>query len=250
MVLSLLDWRTKENRANYQQHEQLLNVRIHTVALLEGEIEVSGSSLNERREQGEQRNLEVESDIAKDFCVSVEQKLLNLKDIISFYSLDSNGNPSLAPYLGLTGRFGLSSEREQEILPLAKGIGEKLKLDRSGEKTLCLGTGEFMYFPMLISAYMGDGIKYHSSTRSPIYPFAKPDYGIQNRFSFTSPDDEDLNFYVYNIPPNYYDEVYVFLEREVSSARLKPLLQVFAELKMPRLVFVIGSSIETPEDKV
>ncbi|KGK82408.1 hypothetical protein DP73_20630 [Desulfosporosinus sp. HMP52] len=250
VVLSLLDWRTKENRANYQKLEQLLDVRIHTISLLEGEIEVSGSSLNERREQGEPRNFGAESDITEGFSLPIEQKLLDLKDIISYYSLDSKGNPSLSPYLGLTGRFGLSSRRDREILPLAKEIGEKLKLDRSGKKTLCLGTGEFMYFPMLISAYMGDGIKYHSTTRSPIYPFAKPDYGIQNRFTFSSPDDEGLDFYLYNIPPNYYDEVYVFLEREVPFARLKPLLKVFAELKMPRLVFVIGSSIETSEDRV
>lgn len=244
-VLSLLDWRRRENRANFEKLEQQLNIKIHTISLLEGEIEVSGDPLGE---QIAQLNLGSESDIFEEPPILEEQKFLDIQEVVPVFSEDSTGYESLSPYLKLTGRFGLSSRENQEIQPLARDIGEVLKRDRIGEKTLCLGTGEFMYFPMLISGYMGNGIRYHSTTRSPIYPFPKPQYAIQNGFAYTSPDDSSITNYVYNVPLNYYDEVYLFLEREVSHERLIPLLTVFRELGIPRLVLVIGASSRVFKD--
>jgi pyrimidine operon attenuation protein/uracil phosphoribosyltransferase len=238
VVLSLLDWRTTEDRANFRKLEQQLDIKILTASLLEGEIEVSGDPINE---QSDHFNLAVRPDICK-IPVSLGLKFLNLTDLVSVFSEDSSGYKNVAPYLLLTGRFGLSTLDNQEILPLARGIGEALKCDRIGEKTLCLGTGEFMYFPMLVAAYMGKGISFHTTTRSPIYSFAKPQYGIQNGFSFANPDDLSTTNYVYNVPNKYYDEVYVFFEREVSNERLTSMLNAFRELGIPRLVLVYCAS--------
>lgn len=238
-VLSLLDWRTRSDRDNYLNLEKELGIRIHTLSLLEGEIEVSGDPYCE---QMDQINLVSEKDFREDFQLKIEQIYLKIQDVVPLFSVDWQGNKSFSPYLSLTGRFGLSSRENQEVRLLAKEIGETLKCNRSGEKTLCLGTGEFMYFPMLISAYMGNGISYHSTSRSPIYSFPKPGYGIQNGFAYHCPDDESITNYVYNIPLDYYDEVYVFLEREVNPERLKSLLSVFNVLAIPRLVLVVCSS--------
>ncbi|EHQ88339.1 phosphoribosyltransferase family protein [Desulfosporosinus youngiae] len=240
VVLSLLDWRTTENRADFRQLEEQLDIRIDTISLIEGEIEVSGVPVCEIMDQS---NLGLESDVAAESLVFEEQRVLGLQDVIPVFSVDSTGYQSLSPYLKQTGRFGLSSKENQEILLSARTIGQMLKCDRSGIKTLCLGTGEFMYFPMLISAYMGNGISYHSTTRSPIFPFPKPDYAIKQAFSYPSPDDPGITNYIYNIPLNYYDEVYLFLEREVNRERLMPLIDIFCKLGIPRLVFVLGSSI-------
>lgn len=234
VVLSLLDWRTAEDRANFRKLEQQLDIKILTTSLLEGEIAVSGDPVNE---QSDHFNHAVSPDICES-PVYPELKFLNLRDLVSVFSEDSAGNKNVSPYLLLTGRFGLSTLDNQEILPLAREIGEELKCDRIGEKTLCLGTGEFMYFPMLVSAYMGKGISFHTTTRSPIYSFAKPQYGIQNGFSFENPDESSTANYVYNVPFKYYDEVYVFFEREVSHERLTSILKVFRELGIPRLVLV------------
>ena len=239
VVLSLLDWRTADDRANYLKLEQQLDIKIHTISLFEGEIEVSGVAYCE---QINPINLVSESKITDEPYALEEQKFLDLSEVIRVFSVDPTGYQSLSPFLKLTGRFGLSSRENQKILPLARDIGETLQFDRKGEKTLCLGTGEFMYFPMLVSAYMGKGISYHATTRSPMYPFPKPLYGIQNGFSYQSPDDASLKNYVYNIPLNYYDEVYLFLERDVHRDRLAPLLSVFYKLRIPRLVLVIGTS--------
>jgi hypothetical protein len=91
---------------------------------------------------------------------------------------------------------------------------------------------------MLIAAYMGKGISFHTTTRSPIYSFTKPHYGIQNGFSFENPDEPSIINYIYNVPDKYYDEVYVFMEREVSHERLTSMLKAFRELGIPRLVLV------------
>lgn len=233
VVLSLLDWRSAESRANFEKLQQQLDIKILTASLLEGEIAVSGDPVND---QSDHVNHVVRSDVYE--SIDPEFRFLNLKDLVSVHSEDSVGYKNVSPYLALTGRFGLSTPDNQEILPLARKIGEQFKCDRIGAKTLCLGTGEFMYFPMLVSAYMGKGISFHSTTRSPIYSFAKPQYGIQNGFSFDNPDELSTANYVYNVPKEYYDEVYVFFEREVSNQRLESMFNALRELGIPRLVLV------------
>jgi len=234
VVLSLLDWRTAENRAAYRKLEQQLGIEIRTTSLMEGQIAVSGDPVNE---QSHQFNHLVRHNRGED-QVNPEVRFLSLKDFVQVYSQDSGGIKNVSPYLLLTGRFVLSTLDNQKTLPLAKDIGEALKLDRIGQTTLCLGTGEFMYFPMLVSAYMGKGVSFHTTTRSPIYSFTKPEYGIQNGVSFENPDEPSITNYVYNVPEKYYNEVYVFMERQVRQERLTSLLKAFRELGIPRLVIV------------
>ena len=238
VILSLLDWRTAEDRINYRELERELETKIHTISLLEGELTVTGDPFHE---QINHLNPTKELNARKE-SVGTEHQYFNSLDLVPVSSEDSLGNRNLSPYLKLTGRFGLSSRDHQEIRPIAKKIGEELLQNRTSEKTLCLGTGEFMYFPMLISAYMGQGIRYHSTTRSPIYPFDKPEYGIKNGFAYDNPDDASITNYVYNIPLKYYDEVYLFLERDVAPERLMSMLATFTNLEIPRLVLVIFAS--------
>jgi len=239
VVLSLLDWRTAADRDSCRRLEQQLNIRIRTISLLEGEIAVKGDPINDQIDQFNPTLGTTPFSGSPDFP---ELKFLDLADVITVFSEDSTGYRNDSPYLKLTGRFGVSSSDNRKLLSLARGIGKELEKDRIGRKTLCLGTGEFMYFPMLVAAYMGEGISYHSTTRSPIYSFAKPDYAIQNGFSYQSPDEWSITNYVYNVPVEYYDEVYVFLERDVSPERLIPMFTTFRELGIPRWVLVIGAS--------
>lgn len=238
VVLSLLDWRTREDCADFAKLEQELDIKIRTVSLLEGEIKVNGNPINPEIDL---LIPTLRSGVIAEDSFIPELKFLNIQEVVPVFSVDSAGYKNLAPYLKLTGRFGLSSIENQGIFPLAQEFGKKLKEDRVGEKTLCLGTGEYMYFPMLIAACMGTGVSYHSTTRSPIYPFAKPRYAVQNGFAFVSPDEESVVNYVYNVSLGYYDEVYLFLERPISHERLTPLLTTFRRLGIPRLVLVVGT---------
>ncbi|COG31073.1 Protein of uncharacterised function (DUF3706) [Streptococcus pneumoniae] len=95
-----------------------------------------------------------------------------------------------------------------------------------GKRTLCLGTGEFMYIPMKIAAEMGENILYQSTTRSPIHPVSNDvNYAIHNHFSYPSPEDPTITNYFYNISPHDYDEAFVFIERDLGEEALSPLLQ-------------------------
>ncbi len=245
VVLSLLDWRSAENRANFSELEQQLNIKIHTISLLAGEIAIHETPAKKLIDHIDCVKLVNTLSASKAFPmieIFPTDKLIQSVDVVTEYSEDSSGYQNHAPYLKLTGRFGWSSHDQLEILPLARKIGAKLKSDRKGKNTLCLGTGEFMYFPMLIAAYMGKGVCFHSTTRSPIYPFSTPQYGIQNGFAFSSPDDLSITNYVYNVPIWHYDETYLFLERNISNERLTSLFSAFQEVGMPRLVLVIGSA--------
>ncbi|KJR48976.1 Adenine/guanine phosphoribosyltransferase [Desulfosporosinus sp. I2] len=243
VVLSLLDWRTPEERANYRDLERQLDTKIHSISLLEGELTIIGDPIIKTVNP---INLTKKLAPLKRGVV-IERQWFNGFDLVQVSSEDSLGNKNRSPYLKLTGRFGVSSRENREIVPYAKKIAEELQKNRTGEKTLCLGTGEFMYFPMLISAKMGRGIRYHSTTRSPIYPLEKPDYGIQNGFSFDNPDDASITNYVYNVPLGYYDEVYLFLERDVAQEKLKSLRTTFGALEIPRIVLVICVSFSPVE---
>ena len=242
VVLSLLDWRTAEDRASYRKLEQQLDIIITTTSLLEGEIAVSGDPMTE---QPDPLNHALRPDISE-APVIPDLKLLKLNEQVPNFSGASVDNKNVPPYLLFTGRFGLSTLDNQQVLPLAREIGEQLKLGRISEKTLCLGTGEFMYFPMLVSAYMGKGIRFHTTTRSPIYSLGEPQYGIQNAFSFENPDEASTLNYIYNVPFDAYDEVYVFFEREVSEKKLASMLEALHECGIPRLAFVACSSSKGP----
>ena len=60
------------------------------------------------------------------------------------------------PYLQHSGRFGLTPEQSEQLDRSITQTAKQLKRTRTGIKTLCVGTGEFMYIPMRIAAEMGD----------------------------------------------------------------------------------------------
>lgn len=126
-------------------------------------------------------------------------------------------------------RFGLNAADTAAIDQAAAQAGLKLKKERKGKQTLCLGTGELMYVPMRLAAHMGEGVLFHSTTRSPIHPVEKDGYAVQNGFTFVSPEDARIQHYVYNIPKDQYDDVFLFFEKKVSQEALRPLVHLFAE---------------------
>lgn len=244
VTLSLLDWRSAEHRAAFKQVELELGIKIHSFSLLGGDF----SYTDPVKGQSPNADPSWEPFAVGDLTQpkgnpSIEYRTLSEGypfvplELVPVYSLDSEGLKNLTPYLRLTGRFGLSWSDHQKSISLAQKVGRALKHHRQGARTLCLGSGEFMYFPMLISAYMGDGVKFHSTTRSPIYTIAKPDYAIQNGWAFPSPEDPGVINYVYNLPANYYDEVYFLLkERYVVNG-----YTLFSKYFTLRVFFVLFS---------
>jgi pyrimidine operon attenuation protein/uracil phosphoribosyltransferase len=242
VVVSILDWRKEEDRKRYEELEKRLGIKIYTVSLASGTIEVEGKPVEDVPSDKENKKDPIKSEMN-----TIEIKDEYFKKLF-ISSIDSQGQINTCHYLKETGRFGIESEETKEMNKVCKAIGENLKKRRKGQKTLCLGTGEFMYIPMKIAAYMGDGVVYHSSTRSPIHPYKKDDYGIKNGYSFKSPDDPSIMNYLYNIPYGHYDDCFIFFEREVAKERMDEMMDILKSLGISLINMIICSSNDELEE--
>ncbi|TVY03373.1 hypothetical protein FPZ45_05180 [Cohnella terricola] len=232
VVASLLDWRSQADRKRFVELENELGVRIRCLALVEGSISVNGSPLEERAGAG--REFGTQSSVH-----------INRHDISSFFAhLDTEGEgyadeERSVPYLMHTGRFGMNARNGEELDRELGSAAEYLLSRRSGERILCLGTGEFMYIPMRIAELMGDGTYIQSTTRSPIHPLRKEEYAVSSAYRYDSVDGEDVANYMYNIHPGQYDEIFVFVEREYDLKNGESFERELARIGIPivHLVF-------------
>lgn len=211
VVASLLDWRSNEDIDRFAAMERELGISIHCLSLLKGQIKVEGAAPDIRGLDS--------SSLIPSHNVQVQHHYIghvfSHNPITSINSLSEQNDK---PYLKLTGRFGLRSSDNKELDQMISSAASQLKNHRLGNRTLCMGTGEFMYIPMRIASEMGQGILFQSSTRSPIHPSRGASYGIQNAYSFQSPEDRNVDYYFYNIADGQYDEIFVFVERSDKSS--------------------------------
>lgn len=231
-VVSILDWRSEANKLEFVKLERSLGITIHTVSLLTGEINVIQQKIIDTRKSN--KKPEQAADIE-------EISLPAIFPTVSYPSFTGDGSINHHPYLIATGRFGINSRAEKENQQMIKQVASRLIRKRSGKKTLILGTGEFMYIPMKIAAEMGTGIAYQSTTRSPIFVQNAKDYGVQSGLSFSNPEDPMVSHFVYNIPPGYYDELFVLFERKVNRSNLLPLLKELKQTKIKSIKIVYFS---------
>lgn len=224
-IVSILDWRTKKDKLAFTEMENKLNIKINTVSLLSGNIKIENESLGD---------LEIDMKTKHMDSDDISFRYIYLDSIfpegISFSSVDSSNNVNSAPYLKFTGRFGIDSAQNMILNEQLERAGELLRKRRRGKKTLCMGTGEFMYIPMLLSTHLGDGVSYQSTTRSPILPLDKSNYGARNAFVYNSQDDNAIVNYFYNIPNGLYDDIFLFLERKIPNSKMKFLLDTLKTL--------------------
>lgn len=233
VVASLLDWMTDADRARFNDTEKRFKINIETVSLIRGSLKVS----NNLPELPISLGLTIAQENQTIKIISAASK----PTVCKAASINSKGTTSNVPYLTTTGRFGQINKEtlEHQICEVAK----KLSMLRTGDKTLCLGTGEFMYLPMRIAAELGPGVKYQSTTRSPIYANQKPEYPIKSYLQFPCPDDPRIVNYVYNIPPDYYDEVFIFIERKPLD--LSGFMATLKGLGIPKIYLVIFAAEDT-----
>ncbi|MED4731873.1 phosphoribosyltransferase family protein [Aneurinibacillus migulanus] len=234
-VASLLDWRSPKNRQKFKETEEQLGVQIRTISLVEGEIIVHGKPMIEMKEPS--------TAIGEKQCSRIEKIELDSSywSFVHKVSSSFTGIKNELPYLYETGRFGIDSDNQVVVHHICKKVGSALQKKRKGNRTLCMGTGEFMFLPMRIASYMGEGVHYQSSTRSPIHPNVKEGYGIQNAFAYPSPDDPTILNYFYNIPAQTYDEVFVFFEREADEQYVQPMIEQLMRTGIPRIILVFCS---------
>ncbi|MEH7117087.1 phosphoribosyltransferase family protein [Neobacillus vireti] len=229
-VVSILDWRSPESKQKFLRMEKELGIKINVVSLLSGHVNIH-----------QFKDLQNHSKMVGTTSGGTSIKVLNLKSFFTASKYSSRDHLNGIPYLCETGRFGLKSLENFHVHQKVSAAANFLREIRVGDRTLCLGTGEFMYLPMRLAAEMGQGVYYHSTTRSPIHIENKEGYGARFGVSFPNPENEEISNFVYNIPPANYDELFVFFEREVSQEQLQPLLDQLGELAFQTIKIVFLS---------
>jgi orotate phosphoribosyltransferase len=226
-ILSILDWRSYENRAKFRELEEELGITIHAVSLVEGMIEVKGQPALQEEE------IEPIPAVTQHISYFSVSDVMDKNMYLHKSSINANGTKNHSPYLKATGRFGISKEEDDAFAETFQKVGTYLRTFRKGKKTLVIGTGEFMYIPMRVASYMGEGIYYQSTTRSPIYQAEVETYLIQNKFIFDSPENAGITNYLYNIEPNQYDEIFLFVERTSTPNAMNSLIHELRRTQIP-----------------
>ncbi|WP_347552551.1 phosphoribosyltransferase family protein [Pseudalkalibacillus hwajinpoensis] len=224
VVLSLLDWRSEEHIEQYRFLEEELNITIKVHSLLKGTIEFEGQPL-------EQPIIDFQK--SKPDC---PEAFLNWHDVSSSFRQLSERN-----YLSDSGRFGINELDKAKIEESCQNASNHLNREVPAGKTLCLGTGEFMYIPMKIASYLTGEVYYHSTTRSPIQPVDEEGYAIRSGFTFPNPEEREVQHYVYNIPEGEYDRVILFFEKNVSVEDTNALTSLLVERNITTIHIVTCS---------
>jgi len=213
-ILSILDWRDADS---YKMFKEEKDIDVRVCSLLKGDI-----------------------------------KCIKTKDIISDAITKPSGLTKLIPYkehvfemaeciegyTKSTGRFGLNSKDNLKISKEIKSISEILKSERTKGNCLCIGTGEFIYLPCSISEGLGDNVYFHSTTRSPVHARNIDSYGNKNKLAFQSPSDETITNYLYNIPDNFYNQVFFFSEKLLTKEKKEEFNRLFSHFNVKSIIFV------------
>jgi hypothetical protein len=224
-VVSILDWRSEKNKQQFAELEKTLGITINIVSLISGSVQVNESG---KLQEQEQQVTYIENGPPIDVI-----------SLSPFFEGECPTIKNKTPLIKETGRFGTDSITNKELHEKISKAAKVVRQHRTGAKTLCLGTGEFMYIPMKLASEMGRNVFYQSTTRSPIYIQDIQGYGARHGISFPNPEDQEVAHFVYNIPPGEYDELFVFFEREVAVENLQPLLKQVekSQIKSINIVF-------------
>ena len=213
-ILSILDWR---DASSYKMFKDEKNIDVRVCSLLKGHIKCNKSN-----------------DIISDAITvpPISTKLITFKQHVFEIAECIEG------YNKSTGRFGLSSEDNSKIFEEIKSISEVLIKERTEGNCLCIGTGEFIYLPCSISSFLGDNVYFHSTTRSPVHARNIGRYGNKNKIAFQSPEDETITNYLYNIPDNFYDQVFFFSEKPLTKEKKEQFNRIFSHFHVKSIIFV------------
>lgn len=210
-LVSILDFRNEQARASLRELAEKLKIEIDCVSMFTADLSIT--ELNHSFER-----FEPQPEAASEDVLEIVDCSAKLKNSLIQYSVGKLIN---SKYYKYSGRFELSKSDEANIDEEVKLIGQHLKTLRSSGPTLVLGTGEFMFVPMAIASEMGDFVKYHTTTRSPIH--ANEQSYIHSRIEFSSPEIVDVQNYLYNIKQNEYEDIFVIFEHIVDQQALKSL---------------------------
>ena len=234
-VLSILDWRSQQQHESFKQLEKTWNITIDFISIMSGQFTCTGEpSLTSKQ-------VEITTQQAQDMTLLSVQEPLEQKHHRSFAE---NGIENTSPYLLATGRFMLTAKQHAEQKNTLKKIAQHLKKLRTGGPALVIGTGEFMYVPMQIASYLGDGVYVQSTTRSPIYCTQEPGYTITEKIAFDSPENNGVVNYLYNIQSHPYSEIFLMVERIANQEGVAKVVQALQSVSDAKIYVICMHEVE------
>lgn len=225
-IMSLLDWRTDEQEEAYVRFQEELNIQINNLSLLRGSVDLVKNTVFEQ----ELTTAPIEVNTAKPNHRVIYRYF---KDRVTAWKNEQN----VTTLLKGTGRFGMSSEDNQRMEEESKLFGAYLEDLRRGEKTLCVGHGEFMYTPSRIASHMGESVAYKSSTRSPIYVSDMEGYPVHDRIDYEL--QNGVTNYLYNLQNSGFDEVMMFFENNMDNKTLNQIAGKIRSKGIEHVTFVM-----------
>ncbi|ATP41619.1 hypothetical protein CSE16_17130 [Solibacillus sp. R5-41] len=232
-LVAILDWRNDVHKQAFADLANELNIEIHSVALMQGDITIKTTGELPEAQRVEYPKVVVDED---EQVFSLEQTLQN--DLVKHRTLDEQNGIHQANYYKGSGRFALNAKQQVAYYERLNFVIENLNSMRTGEKCLVLGTGEFMYTPMYIAAQLDGNVFYHSTTRSPIY--AHEDSLIYHKMLFKSPEYPGVPNYLYNIRPEQYDDIFLIFERILDEEALLMVVKQLQRLAKNVQIVVVG----------
>lgn len=154
-IMTILDWRSTEQRKKYDEFSSKNNVVINVYSLVEGYIEPTIGEFYEN-----------------------EQTVLNTTTIPCYGQLDSitrfttRSNFENVAYFRNSGRFGVTYEYISKTEEECKNAASKLYNRIKEQRILVLGHGENIYIPSRVAAHlkeMGKDVSFKTTSLSPIY---------------------------------------------------------------------------------
>jgi orotate phosphoribosyltransferase len=207
-VMTILDWRSDEQKQKFNDFAKENNVKISVFSLIEGIIDIQDN----KNYQNEEILLNTKTQIANE----------NLNALSRFTTRADYSNIA---YFKSSGRFGVTYDDILKTEKECKITAEKLSKRNLPNKLLVVGHGENIYIPSRIASYlkdMGYDVEYRSTSISPIYCDGEI---IKDVSTFMS---RGKQYYFYNKSEaeNDYDAV-IFLPEITATTKLCENSRIF-----------------------
>lgn len=237
-ICSILNWMDEICINKYKKLEEQLNIKIEFVYLFRGDFDFK---CDESKIQDLILKKELEGNALERTHENIKEDIRNniKTDIkIKYIDLNMDKYKDNSKYLSQTGRFGMDKNAQKRLLKSVKNQSKRLNVNKY-EKTLFLGSEEFMYIPMQFAKQFGKNVYYHSTTRSPIVDFDEGNYPIKSRFCHHSLYNKDVLNYVYNIDKYNYNECFFFSELNIEKDKFDEIVDIIASTNIKKLNIVI-----------
>ena len=225
-ICSILNWMDCDAFDRFKNLENEIDAKINFVYLFAGDFKFEC-------DEDKVEKLILESE--KECKVFTKNKDLK----VSYTYLDMKKYEKNEKYIKYTGRFGINKKDQNNLLEDVRRESKKLEV-KDREKTLFLGSEEFMYIPMLFAKqFEGKNIYYHSTTRSPIVDLAIENYPIKSKFPHNSIYNRGVQNYVYNIDKYNYEKCFFFCELNREKNDFDEIINIISNTGIKELNIVI-----------